>query len=70
MSSVEERRASYPVMEMTTEASFDRDTVGFLASLAVHVGLLFALGFLTYFHEDQTRDALTIFTSDEESLEE
>ena len=70
MSIAGDPRASCPVSETNAESPFDRDTIGFLASLVMHVGLLFGLGFLTYFQESRTRDALTIFAPDEESLEE
>ncbi|MEO8497736.1 MAG: vWA domain-containing protein, partial [Planctomycetota bacterium] len=63
-------RASDPVLETNAESPFDRDTVSFLASLVLHVGLLLTLGFLTYFQEPRTRNVLTIFAPVEETLEE
>lgn len=59
--------ASYPVAEPSVDNPLDRDTISFLASLVLHVGLLIALGFLTYFQEPRTRDALTIFAPVEEA---
>lgn len=68
MSIATENSISYP--EPEAEGLFDRDTVSFLASLLVHVGLLLALGFSTYFQEKHTREALTIVTPVEEIIED
>ncbi|MEX0820174.1 MAG: hypothetical protein WD070_11305, partial [Pirellulaceae bacterium] len=70
MSIVGESRAAHPISEPVAERPLDRDTVSFVASLLVHVGLLLALGFSTYFQEPPTRDALTILAPVEEALEE
>jgi len=53
--------------EPIAEGIFDRDTVSFLASLTVHVGLLLALGYSTYFQEQNVRDTLTIVAPLEET---
>ncbi|MDA1050979.1 MAG: VWA domain-containing protein [Planctomycetota bacterium] len=70
MSIAGDPRASHPVAEADAENAFDRDTVSFLASLFVHVGLLLALGFSTYLQEQQTRDALTILAPVEEVVDD
>lgn len=59
-----------PYSESETVGLFDRDTISFLASLSVHVALMLALGFSTYFQEQPTRDALTIFAPVEETIED
>jgi hypothetical protein len=56
--------------EPVAESTFDGDTLSFLASLLVHVGVLLTLGFSTYFQEQRTRDALTIFAPVEETVED
>lgn len=70
MSIAGDSRAPYPASEPAVERPFDGDTVSFLASLVVHVGLLLALGFSTYFQEQHTRNALTIFAPVEETVED
>ena len=70
MSIAGEPRAAYPNSEPAAESPFDGDTWSFLASLFVHVGVLLALGFSTYFHEQRTRDALTIFAPVDETVED
>lgn len=68
MSSAGDTRAAESVAELAVDSPFDRDTLSFIASLVVHVGLLLALGSLTYLNEQQTRDALTILAPAEEEL--
>lgn len=70
MSIAEDPRVSYSPSESIVENTFDRDTVSFLASLLVHVGLLIALGLSTYFEEHRSRDALTIVAPLEDAIDE
>ena len=70
MSVARDHQSSYSDAEPAVESTFDRDTVSFLASLTVHVGLLLALGYSTYFREQSAREALTIIAPVEETIDE
>ncbi|MBC8350946.1 MAG: VWA domain-containing protein [Planctomycetes bacterium] len=70
MSIAEDPRVSFPDSAPDVENSLDRDTLSFLASLLVHIGLLLALGFSMYRQDRQTQDALTIFAPVEEAVDD
>lgn len=54
-----------------SESVFDRDTVSFVCSLLVHVGVIVALGVAPFFSEDrQANEALTLLPPVEEQLDE